>query len=382
MKILKKGLALFTAVFLTAVISACSQKPVNIAGEMERGQKFLTEMKYEDAIITFSRVIAIEPKNMEANRMLASAYEQSGNTEQAAAVLLSAIAFPGYTEEDGMQLSEALLMMEDGEKASVMAQMAYSQTGEEQFISVVFTVNGRLKNFEAIERGIDDIQLLGGTKDTMFEKLVQDFVDEKDSGSMKRLSDLLKEKAVCESTSLMLDAWQAYMGGGEEDVVQFLESYYAQDKALPVIGPDEEIYIGSYNADGKREGYGICLYGENVKATSRIYAGYWKDDVRNGEGRAYNTSSYRIMSQWKDDYPDGEVNILQQEVTVEGSLDRGHVATEMNLYEGGQWSAVHCTVDDTKSTGYSFRTSVMDDPGICHHVEKHSYCWDCYAKDE
>lgn len=382
MKIQKRKLALFTAVFLFAMISACSQKAVDIAKEMERGQKFLTEMNYEDAIITFSRVIEIEPRNMEANRMLASAYEQSGKREQAAAVLLSVLTSPEYTEEDRIMLADSLLLMEDGEKASAMAQMAYTQTGDEQFISVVFSVKGRLKDFEGIDQGIDDIQMLGGAKDLMFENLVQNFVDAGDTDSMKQLSELLKEKEVCDSTVLVLDMWQVYMDGGEDGVIRLLETYYDEGKDLPVIGTDEEFYIGGYNEDGKREGYGICFYGEKVKPTSRLYAGYWKEDLRNGEGRAYRTSDYRIRGQWKDDRPEGEVHIYQKAVNVEGSLDQGHVISEMNLYEGGEWSAVHCTADQTKSTGYSFRTETMDNPGICHHVEKHTYCWDCYTEEE
>ena len=382
MKIQKKKLALFTAVLLSAMISACSQKAVDIAREMERGQKFLTEMNYEDAIITFSRVISVEPRNMEANRMLAAAYEQSGDKEKAAAVLLSVLTSPEYTEEDRTMLAESLLFMEDGEKASAMAQMAYTQTGDDQFISVVFSVKGRLKDFEGIERGIDDIQMLGGAKDLMFENLVQDFVDSRDSDAMKQLSELLKKKEVCDSTALVLDMWQVYIDGGGEDVIRLLETYYEEEKDLPVIGDDEEFYIGGYNEEGKREGYGICFYGKNVKPTSRIYAGYWEEDLRNGEGRAYRTSDYRIQGQWKDDRPEGEILIYQQAVTVEGSLSQGHVMSEMNLYEDGEWSAVHCTADQTKSTGYSFRTVTMENPGICHHVEKHSYCWDCYAKEE
>lgn len=382
MKIPKKKLAFLTSILLTIMVSACSQKPIDIAGEMERGQKFLMEMNYEDAIITFNRVISIEPKNMEANRMLAAAYEKTGKPEQAAAVLLSVLTAPEYLEEDREQLAETLLLMEDGEKASAMAQMAYSQTGDEQFISVVFTVKGKLKDFEGIKRGIDDVEFLGGAKDTMFVKLVQSYVDTEDSGSMKQLSELLQEKEVCGSTVLALDMWQTYMDGGQEEVIRLLETYYEEEKDLPEVGPDEECYIGSYNEEGEREGYGICFYGTDVKPNSRIYAGYWKADVRDGEGRAYQSSDYRIQSQWKDDWPQGEVNILQKSVTVIGTLEQGHVSTEMNLYEDGEWSAVHCTADESKSSGYSYQTVKMENPGICYHVEKHSYCWDCSGEEE
>ena len=86
----------------------CSSKPVDIAAELDRGQKYLTEMKYESAIIAFNRVISIDPKNVTANRMLAEAYSQSGKPDEAAAALLTVLSLPEQSEEDRILLAQMI----------------------------------------------------------------------------------------------------------------------------------------------------------------------------------------------------------------------------------------------------------------------------------
>lgn len=374
--------ALVMCGILVCGAGGCSSKPVDIAAELDRGQKYLTEMKYESAIIAFNRVISIDPKNVTANRMLAEAYSQSGKPDEAAAALLTVLSLPEQSEEDRILLAQMIGEMENADQACAAAQMAYSETGEGDFLSLIFRMKGEQKDFAAIERGIEDAKMLGRVEDKLFEALVQSYVDSEDGEAMDQLAQTLKSQEVCEGTVLVLDMWKAYMAEGEDQVVRLLETYYEDEKPIPLLNDDEEVYIGGYDENGKRSGYGICLYGAKVKPDSRIYTGYWAEDERNGDGRAYRSADYRILSRWADDRPEGEVTILQEDVTVEGTLEQGHVVTEMNLYKDGEWASVHCTADPSSESGYTFRTSKMTKPGICHHVEKHSYCWDCYLREE
>lgn len=286
------------------------------------------------------------------------------------------------TREDVEAMKEYLLRMGDYQQVSVLAQMAYAQTGDEDFLPVLFAAKGRQKDFDGIGRLIEDVEIVNGMKDKYMEILIQDYYDNQDMDSMKELAKVLEEKESCEGMTLALNLLAVYEEKGEEGIAGLLETYYRDEKDLPVIDAGSQVYIGSYDEDGLRSGFGICFYGASVKKDSRIYAGNWEKGLRSGEGRAYRTASYRIKCGWAQDYPEGEVTILQNSVTVLGSLSMGHVAVPMNLYENGAWSAVHCTPDSSRDSGYSFQTSEMDEPGTCRHVEKHSYCWDCRAEEQ
>lgn len=369
---------LFTALFLIS----CAPKTIDIQEQMVLGQRYLDEMNYEEAILAFNKVISVDPKNVEAERNLAIAYKETGKTDKAAQSMTAIILQNENTEEDLDFMNELLSGLEDLESASALTEMVYTQTGDERFIRTLIAINGKRNDFDAIERNINDAKMFKGMEDEYLVTIVQYYVDNQDLESMDKLSQLLEKQEVCDSTVLAISMWEQYMENGDDSVIKLLETYYSDEKDLPYINDDDEIYIGVYDESGQRSGYGICFYGSNVKPHSRIYAGNWEKDLRNGQGRAYLRSNYRIQCQWRDDYPVDEVNILQDDITVIGSLDDGHVATPMNLYREGEWTAVHCTKDADKKSGYSFQTVDMEKPGTCNHVKNHSYCWDCKQMEE
>ncbi|GAA6297242.1 hypothetical protein F220043C3_56760 [Enterocloster asparagiformis] len=379
---MKKIKVLILLLLTALLLPACGKKDINIQEQMELGQKCLLEADYENAIVAFSKVIVIDPKNMEAGRSLAAAYKESGKVPQAVQAMTEVILQSERTETDIDFMNEMLRALEDLDFASTMTEVVYTQTGDDQFIKTLFVINGKRKDFEAIERTIQGLEMFRGMKDEYLEDIVQRFVDEKDVEGMDMLSNVLKEQDTCSGTLLAMDMWNCYMNGGEEAVVNLLETYYADDKRLPDIDPEGQMYIGSYDENGMYSGYGICLYGVDVKTHSRIYMGYWEKGDRNGEGRAYRSADYRIQCQWADDYPIGEINLLQQDTMVIGNLEFGHIVSPMNLYVNGRWEAVHCTPDQERDTGYSFQTIHMKKPSTCHHVENHSYCWDCKESEQ
>lgn len=367
---------------LLFLLTACTKAEINIAEQLELGQKYLSEGNYESAVVAFAKIISIDAKHVEANRQIAVAYQETNRPKEAAEALLNVVLQPERTPEDIQAMKAALQAMEDPETVVVLTQMAYSQTGSEEFLQILFAAKGQQKDFEGIDRLIQDVNILNGMKDEYLEVLIQDYYEQGDYESMKQLTGVLKDNESCQGMTLVLDLLAVYQESGEEGIIKLLETFYEMEEKLPVIDKDSEVYIGEYDGEGLRSGFGICLYGANVKVTSRIYVGNWEKGLRSGEGRAYRTADYRIQCSWKDDYPDGEVTILQGSVTVLGTLSMGHVATPMNLYEDGEWASVHCTPDATKSSGYSFQTVKSTNPGTCQHVEKHSYCWDCQTQEQ
>lgn len=366
-----------------ATMTGCNKKVYSgsFQENFDLGVKYLEEADYDKAILAFSAAIQIDPKDKDTYRNLASAYEYLGKPKEAASILIYAVS-QNSQPEDITRLRDYIQQITDLSDAATMAQMAYSQTGNPEFISLLFTIKGQNGDFDAISRNIDDMELLDGMKPEYLEDLIQLYINSENLEGMKQLSFVLNEKKTCESAVLSMNIWSAYHEGGHNGVIGFLETYYTNERDIPILKPGEGFYIGGYDADGLRSGYGIYFYGPDLKQTSRIYAGNWEKGLRNGTGTAYRSNNYRIQCNWKDDYPEGDVTILQADKLVYGILSRGHVAAEMNLYyTNGDWYGVHCTPDSGKKTGYSFRNYDMAKSGTCGHVKKHSYCWDCQIKE-
>ena len=268
-------------------LAACGTKTVNIQEQMELGQKYLVEENYEEAIVAFTKVISIDPKNEEAGRSLAAAYQGAGKEEQAADAMATVILQGGFLETDLDSMNAILGSLDNLDAASALTEMMYTQTGDERFIRTLFSINGKRNDFDAIEQSIRDLEMFKGMKDEYLEDIVQYYADNGDIIHMKKLSEILEKQKACDSIVLVLDMWTKFEEGGEAAVIELLEAYYTEGKELPYIEPNDEIYIGGYDDKGLRSGYGICFYGSEVKTHSRIYMGNWEEGVRSGEGRAY-----------------------------------------------------------------------------------------------
>jgi hypothetical protein len=96
--ILSLALALL---LLTSVFTACAKsvKPLTGAELLELGEKYLLELDYEQAVVQFTTLIEIEPKNSRAYTGLAEAYIGLGDTDKAIEVLRQgADALPDDTD--------------------------------------------------------------------------------------------------------------------------------------------------------------------------------------------------------------------------------------------------------------------------------------------
>ena len=85
----------FTCVFLTIILlltlAACQKAPevepvdeaLDWQTQYDLGVRYLSEGNYEEAILAFEAAIEIDPKNADAYRKLAEAYEQTGDENAA-----------------------------------------------------------------------------------------------------------------------------------------------------------------------------------------------------------------------------------------------------------------------------------------------------------
>ncbi|MCD7785519.1 MAG: BspA family leucine-rich repeat surface protein [Oscillospiraceae bacterium] len=90
---MKKLLSLILAIVLTITLfTSCSRVDKALASwYLDYGEKYLSDMKYEKAIVNFNKVIDVEPKNIQAYVGIAEAYQGMGDTDSAIETLENAL---------------------------------------------------------------------------------------------------------------------------------------------------------------------------------------------------------------------------------------------------------------------------------------------------
>ena len=111
-------LVIFSAVF----IKLLRQKRMEsqYMEQLELGNRYLTEQNYEEAVMAFSRVIEIDPKQAEGYLKLAEAYSGFGQYDKAATVLKQ-----GFEMTEDEQIKELWLSAE-----SNLARVEETKKGE------------------------------------------------------------------------------------------------------------------------------------------------------------------------------------------------------------------------------------------------------------
>lgn len=79
--------ALAALLLICGLTGACAQKAEAPAGILSLGEKYLSELNYEQAIVQFLKVIEIEPMNARAYTAAAEAYIGLGQTDKAIEIL-------------------------------------------------------------------------------------------------------------------------------------------------------------------------------------------------------------------------------------------------------------------------------------------------------
>lgn len=83
-KLRKAGVILFLLVM--CILVGCKKK-MTVQDYLDLGEKYLTELNYEEAIVAFGKAIELEPRNTEAYLKLADVYDVQEDYEMAAQVL-------------------------------------------------------------------------------------------------------------------------------------------------------------------------------------------------------------------------------------------------------------------------------------------------------
>ena len=84
---MKKSVTLLIFIFVLMLLSGCKSKATRVQEQLDLGSKYMAELDYESAIVALNKVIKIDPKNVDAYKMLAEVYEKSGRLDDARATL-------------------------------------------------------------------------------------------------------------------------------------------------------------------------------------------------------------------------------------------------------------------------------------------------------
>ena len=96
------------------------------------GQRYLSELSYEDAIVCFTEAVEVDPKNVEACLGLAQSYNGAQNYEEAEAAYLRLLELDSQNEAAYAQLSELYIRLGRLEEAAALLETAISQVESEE----------------------------------------------------------------------------------------------------------------------------------------------------------------------------------------------------------------------------------------------------------
>ena len=116
---------IMTACIITIVTITSSNPNRTAAKQLSLGEKYLSELEYDKAVIAFSKAIEIEPRNIGAYLGLAEAYEGLGQDEDAIKALQDAIAIVEDAKDDKE-------LIDNSEDVYIKLAELYEKNGERE----------------------------------------------------------------------------------------------------------------------------------------------------------------------------------------------------------------------------------------------------------
>ena len=84
---MKRIKLIFILTLVGILLIGCKSKETRVQEQLDLGSKYMAELDYESAIVALNKAIKIDPKNVDAYKMLAEVYEKSGRPDDARATL-------------------------------------------------------------------------------------------------------------------------------------------------------------------------------------------------------------------------------------------------------------------------------------------------------
>lgn len=188
----KRSILVIAAVIIIATIGITiyltygqAEPALNVAGLIDLGEKYLFEMKYEEAILQFTKAIEIEPKNVRAYLGGADAYLHLGRQQEAIDLLKAGFEATGNANlahavegveksvvEGYIAIAEAYEAEGWHDKAMEILKRVYNETGDE-------IIGRKLGIVEASSIEFRDNYAIQW-KDAEFERLIREYLGKPD----------------------------------------------------------------------------------------------------------------------------------------------------------------------------------------------------------
>ena len=182
--------AIIIGSMLLTAVSGCSETntAISISDTLSVAERYLSEMKYEQAIIEFDKILSVEPKNADAYLGKAEAYIGLGDHKSAADVLGEAVEKADNLDYNKiieladmiienvnniaaayLAKARALMYLGDIAAAAAVLQMGYDFTGNAAIKSMLDELSG------------SDERLNINTENTLEETVIPDATEERDT---------------------------------------------------------------------------------------------------------------------------------------------------------------------------------------------------------
>ncbi len=257
---------------------------INIEEQLSLGEKYLSELDYENAIIAFNKVINIDPKNVRAYIGLSDAYMGKGDIEKAIEILETGIdTIPGISDE----LEKKLQLLKQ---------------------NIIYTLDGTNMAPIYFDKCEEIIELF---KSEEYEKIPEYLRNEVALPIRDLIQNNSEEKSI-------------YYGNIEDGL-----GICVYNKELK---ESTEAYVGEFD-NGVRSGTGLAIFTNN--GSQGYYIGEWNEDNVHGSGAMYVDSFYSKTGEFTS--PDGIYDYYNKGVTIngnaegywlEGFYDDGKIPTE------------------------------------------------------
>lgn len=251
-----------------------------VADLINKGNNYMEADCFQEAIECYERALEHEEGNEKLQSAIVKAYmslgEAAGETDEAILYYQNALAI--NPDNKTAYWSIANIYEGRGEEDTMLEVLhqGFDDTGDESMNAKVFAIEEERARIQAEEEA------------RLAEEEAKRAEEEARAAKLEPLKELFENKDY--------DAIKDKLR--EDEYVAFSEE---------VIG-DNSYYVGDYDLDGNREGYGIALY-EN----GYYYYGEFHDGARNGHGVLMRSSypetssigSFIYDGEWADDKPNG-----------------------------------------------------------------------------
>ena len=105
---MKKSVKVLMFILVLMLLSGCKSKATRVQEQLDLGSKYMAELDYESAIVALNKAIKIDPKNVDAYKMLAEVYEKSGRLDDARGTLEKVLELDNLSSDNEEEINNRI----------------------------------------------------------------------------------------------------------------------------------------------------------------------------------------------------------------------------------------------------------------------------------